>query len=290
MKKIKSIILIVLIVILIGIGAIAANRIVKGFAEKVTINLAEIKINEFNTSVSLIKAELDENIKVLANIPIFMYHWIKDDTGDYPYPENMVKPAELRKQMEYLNDNNYDVIFASEIGSVQHYDKPVILTFDDGWEDVYIHAFPLAKELNMKFCMYVIMDLIGEPGYCTMEQLQEMRDSGLVEIDSHTLSHPRLAEVSVAQATTELVNSKAQLLEKLNIDSTVICYPYGSCNANVLKIARENYTYGLLMDGGVFRYNSNLSDMLAIERIYAMRSMSIDTFKNYCVQSYVSVE
>lgn len=290
MKKLKGILLIVLIVVLIVVVALIASKVVKGFAQKVDINLSEVQVGNVAFANDNVSIELDENIKVRANIPIFMYHWIKDDTGDYPYPENMVKPSELRKQMEYLNENNYDVIFVSEIGSAQHYDKPVILTFDDGWEDVYIHAFPLAKELNMKFCMYVIMDLIGEPGYCSMEQLQEMRDSGLVEIDSHTLSHPRLAEVSVTQATSELIDSKAQLLEKLNIDSTVICYPYGSCNANVLKIARENYTYGLLMDGGVFRYNSNLSDMLAIERIYAMRSMSIDTFKNYCVQSYVSVE
>lgn len=234
--------------------------------------------------------ELDENIQITANIPIFMYHWVRDDTGDYPYPENMVKPSELRKQMEYLKENDYDVIFASEIDSLQHYDKPVMLTFDDGWMDVYNEAFPLAKEYNMKISMYVITDLIGAPSYCTLEQLIEMRDSGLVEIDSHTLSHPRLAELTLEQMTKELVESKAYLKENLNLDSRVICYPYGSYNKLVGNIASQNYEYGLLMDGGVYQYNSNNSNPYEITRIYAMRSMTINTFANYCVASRVNIK
>lgn len=257
--------------------------------DKVVVDMSAIEnVNILNSEYVTI--ELDENIQITANIPIFMYHWVRDDTGDYPYPENMVKPSELRKQMEYLKENNYDVIFASEIDSLQHYDKPVILTFDDGWMDVYNEAFPLAKEYNMKICMYVITDLIGAPSYCTLEQLIEMRDSGLVEIDAHTLSHPRLAELSVEEMTKELVESKAYLKENLNIESRVICYPYGSYNKSVGNVASQNYDYGLLMDGGIYQYNSNNSNPYEITRIYAMRSMTINTFANYCVPSRVNIK
>lgn len=244
----------------------------------------ESNLNKENPSINL-----DDSIKITANVPIFMYHWVRDNVGDYPYPENMVKPAELRKQMQYLKENDYDVIFVSELDELQHYEKPVILTFDDGWADVYFEAFPLAKEFNMKICMYVITDLIGTHAYCTLEQLEEMRDSGLVEIDSHTLSHPRLATLSINEITKELNESQVYLKENLGIDSTVICYPYGSCNNNVMNIASQNYDYGLLMDGGVFHYNSESSNMYAIERIYAMRSMSLNTFINYCVNASVEI-
>ena len=285
MKKILYtliLILIILILVLITICFVMPKKI----TSKVEDHFAT---NNVIKDMEAISFNLDDLLSVSANVPIFMYHWIKDNPGDYPYPENMVKPEELRKQMQYLKDNDYDVIFVSELDELQHYEKPVILTFDDGWQDVYIHAFPLVKELNMKICMYVITDLIGTPGYCTLDQLKEMRDSGLVEIDSHTLSHPRLATLSVSEITKELTESKAYLKENLDIESEVICYPYGSSNNDVMRVASESYNYGLLMDGGVFKYNSDVSNMYAIERIYAMRSMSLNTFINYCKNASVKI-
>lgn len=286
MKNIKKIFIYILIILLV---IIAIKLIISKF---LFLNIQNdlSKSIQFNYSIEY-KNQLAyfSNQDIEANIPIFMYHWIKDDTGDYPYPENMVKIDELKKQMEYLKENNYDVIFTSEINKVQHYKKPVVLTFDDGWQDVYNIAFPYAKELNMKINMYVITDFVGTPGYCTLEQLKEMKESGLVEIDSHTLSHPYLAQLSEEQVKKELEESKAYLKENLGIESLVICYPSGSQNTMVQNVAKENYKYGLLMDGGVFNYNSDNSNLYAIERIYARRSMGLDTFINYCLNSKVKI-
>lgn len=281
MKKFVVFLSVIVIVLIVAIAYVKIN-----FKDDfLSDSLAKLTSNkeEENSNIEL------ENLNIEANIPIFMYHWIREDTGGYEYPENMVKASELRKQMEYLKENNYDVIWVSDIAGLQHYEKPVILTFDDGWKDVYYEAFPLAKELNMKICMYVITDLVGTIDYCSVEMLQEMKDSGLVEIDSHTLSHPYLDEISAEQVTSELVDSKKWFKDNLDIDSTVICYPSGRRNQTVLSVAKENYKYGLLMDGDNFNYNSNTSNMYLIPRIYARRSMSLDTYKTYCQKSYVEV-
>lgn len=281
MKKFVAFLSVIVIGLIVAIGYVKIN-----FKDDfLSDSLAKLTSNkeEENSNIEL------ENLNIEANIPIFMYHWIREDTGGYEYPENMVKASELRKQMEYLKENNYDVIWVSDIAGLQHYEKPVILTFDDGWKDVYYEAFPLAKELNMKICMYVITDLVGTIDYCSVEMLQEMKDSGLVEIDSHTLSHPYLDEISAEQVTSELVDSKKWFKDNLDIDSTVICYPSGRRNQTVLSVAKENYKYGLLMDGDNFNYNSNTSNMYLIPRIYARRSMSLDTYKTYCQKSYVEV-
>ncbi len=290
MKNLKKIFIYIAIIIvilsLIGVSAIFMIHkfLYKGVNNSSNINIEIEHQEEKNENIFF----SDEDIS--ANIPIFMYHWIKDDTGDYPYPENMVKIEELKRQMEYLKENNYDVIFTSEIDKVQHYKKPVILTFDDGWQDVYNIAFQYAKELNMKINMYIITDLVGTPGYCTLEQLKEMNESGLVEIDSHTLSHRYLAQLSEEEVKKELEESKIYLKENLGIESSVICYPSGSQNDMVQSIAKDNYKYGLLMDGGVFKYNSKSSNLYAIERIYARRSMSLDTFINYCSNASVQID
>lgn len=274
--------------------------VVIGFIVVVTISMYTINyfyedkihsvgdILNFGEDLEQSSIELDD-IKISANIPVFMYHWIKEDTGGYEYPENMVKPDELRKQMEYLKENDYDVIWVTDIDSLQHYKKPVILTFDDGWADVYNIAFPIAKELNMKYCMYIITDLVGTPGYCTWEMLEEMKDSGLVQLDSHTLSHPYLDQISQSQVDDELIKSKEVLKEKLDIDSRVICYPSGQENDYVIKVAEENYDFGLLMLGGIWNYDSDTSNMYKITRIYAKRSMALNEFIDYCKRTNVSV-
>ena len=281
MKKVIPILLVVILALAILLVYFKFNLKVSPL-ESYNLKMEANKSSE-NTNANM------EDFNIQANIPIFMYHWIREDTGGYEYPENMVKASELRKQMEYLKENEYDVIFASELNGVQHYDKPVVLTFDDGWADVYYEAFPLAKELNMKICMYVITDLVGTDFYCTVEQLKEMKDSGLVEIDSHTVSHPYLDTLSLDKIQTELVNSKKWLKENLDIESNVICYPSGRRNKDVLEVAKQNYKFGLLMDGGVFNYNNNTSDMFLIPRIYARRSMTLDEYKKLCEQSYVKV-
>ena len=209
--------------------------------------------------------------------------------GDYEYPENMVKPETLRAQLEYVKNNGYQTIYKEDILNLENFTKPVWLTFDDGWEDFYINAFPLFKEYNMKASYYVITNLIGTPGYANLDQLKEMRDSGLIDIQSHTVTHPRLATLSNQKIQEELSNSKKYIKVNLNIESTAICYPYGSFNEFTKSMSKElGYNYGLAMDGGVY-YTTKHKDIYSIPRIYANRSMSINTFANYLSKSKVEV-
>lgn len=235
------------------------------------------------------KKEERKPVSYTATIPIYMYHWIKDDTGDYPWPENMVKIGALKEQVEYLVNHDFDFIWITDLEKIYQYEKPVALTFDDGWHDVYLHMFPLAKEHQIKFSMYIIKDMVGEPGYCTEEQLKEMAESGFVDIQCHTVTHPYLAELSYDRQKSELFDSKEYLKNTYGVDSTVICYPYGSRNENTVLLAKEaGYQYGLDMDGGVYQTNIH-TDPLKIPRIYAKRSMTLETFASYANQSNVNV-
>ena len=246
--------------------------------------------NEENVN-NLEKIEKDLKLpkSIEAAIPIFMYHFVRDDTGDYEYPENMVKPSTLREQLQYLKDNGFETIYISDLENLQSYSKPVALTFDDGWQDFYINAFPIFKEFNMKSTLYVITGLVGTPGYCTLDELKELKASGIVDIQCHTVTHPRLATLSDAKIVQEIEESKKYLKDNLDIDSDTICYPYGSFNDKVITLSKNaGYTYGLAMDGGVY-YTNKHKDIYSIPRIYANRSMTLATFANYCKKSQVNV-
>lgn len=288
-KKRKFIFLLTFFIIAILIIAIVVFIYFKKSPNLATItSLTNYNVYE-KSNENIITANLRVPKSVNASVPIFMYHFVRDDTGDYEYPENMMRPETLKAQLQYLKDNGYETIYKDDIAHLENFTKPVWLTFDDGWEDFYLYAFPLFKEYNMKASYYVITDLIGTPGYVKLEQLKEMKESGLIDIQSHTVTHPRLAALNSDEIYNELYNSKKYLKDNLDIDSEVICYPYGSFNNTVLNLSKEvGYKYGLAMDGGVY-HTSIHKNIYSIPRIYANRSMSMTTFINYVKNSKVEV-
>lgn len=286
-NTILFVVLMIVLLIIIVLALITITKTPKKALDDVvsTESLKLLEIDEENIALS----ETRKAKSVDAVVPIFMYHFVREDTGDYEFPENMVSPETLEEQLEYLKENDYQTIYKTDIGSLENFTKPVWLTFDDGWEDFYLNAFPLFKKYNMKASYYVITDLIGTPGYVKLEQLKEMKESGLIDIQSHTVTHPKLATLTKEKVTKELSDSKKYLKEKLDIDSDVICYPYGSFNDTVLELSKElGYKYGLAMDGGIY-YTSKHKDIYSIPRIYANRSMTLNTFANYVKKSRVSV-
>lgn len=222
-----------------------------------------------------------------VTLPIFMYHFILDDYGDNLDTENFVKPSTLEEQIKYIVDNGYQTVFVNEIEDLSNYTKPVALTFDDCFVYFYNNAYPLLKKYNQKASIYIICDYVNGPNYLTTEQIKEMVDSGLVSVQTHTLTHRELTSLSLEEMEKELVDSKKYLEETYNIKVDTLCYPIGKYNDTIVNKAKEIYKYGLAMTGGV--YNSKKHDLYRIPRIYANRSMTINQFANYLKQSNVEI-
>lgn len=223
-----------------------------------------------------------------ASVPIFMYHFILDDYGNYPDVENFLKPSTLEEQIKYIVDNGYQTIFINEIEDVYKYDKPVALTFDDCFVYFYNNAFPLLKKYNVKATVNLIFNYMNGENYLTDAQVKEMIESGLVSVESHTLSHQKLTSLSLEEERKEILESKKNFEERFGIKLSTICYPIGDYNSQTIEIAKEEYKYGLAMTGGV--YYSDKHDLYSIPRIYANRSMSLATFANYLKSSSVVIE
>ena len=246
-------------------------------------------INDNKNEISNIKNEKEVPPKSYsASVPIFMYHFILDDFGNYPDVENFLKPETLEEQIKYIVDNGYQTIFVNEIDKVYKYDKPVALTFDDCFVYFYNNAFPIIKKYNVKVTCNLIYNYMNGENYLTNAQVKEMVDSGLVSIESHTLSHQQLTTLSSEQEKKELIESKENFQKDFGIELSTICYPIGDYDQNTIAVAKDHYKFGLAMTGGV--YHSNIhTNMYAIPRIYANRSMPLSTFANYLKQSKVDV-
>lgn len=116
------------------------------------------------------------------SVPIFMYHAVGNDC--WGEESLFVKPEELEKQLQYLSENGYETIFFEDLAHIEQYEKPVMLTFDDGYDDNNTNLLPLLQKYGMKATIFLIAGDVGKRHKLTREQISELVQSGLVSIQA----------------------------------------------------------------------------------------------------------
>lgn len=181
-----------------------------------------------------------------VRLPIIMYHYVDyvKDVNDLAKNKLTIGPGVLRQQLHSLAEAGYRTYFVKDIpamvdGTLIPEHKSVILTFDDGYEDFYIHVLPLLKRYRMKATLYVIYNYIGRKGFLNVAQLRAIVDSGLVEIGAHTLNHLYLAQSPKSLALEEINLSKQLLEQSLGVTVNTFAYPYGAFDVSTLELVEE---------------------------------------------------
>lgn len=251
-RTFASLLCLVAVVWLIGAGAVRAQA----------MKTLSIGINWMESK--------DEGILPEAvEIPVLMYHNFVKDSNDSSISKDTMWVGQFRKQMELLRENGFHAISLEQLVALAECgkalpDKPVLLTFDDGYRSVYELAFPVLKEFDMHAVVFPIGVSVGKDTYkdtnlpitphFTWEQAQEMVDSGLVSIQSHTydmhqikefeiaaggkllrpniLRQPWETETEYAEALLKDLNlSRNAIEEKTGQDVVALSYPGGSYDA-----------------------------------------------------------
>jgi len=206
-------------------------------------------------------------------IPVFMYHAVSDDT--WGLKELFVSPDSLRAQLQYLTENGYDPIFFSDLSHIEDYDKPVLLTFDDGYQDNYTELLPILQEFQVKATCFVITDALGAQRYVSPEMAREMADSGLVDVQSHTVHHLELDSLSAEKQEQEIARSVLDIARATGRIPYVLSYPNGSCNDTTKALGAKYYDFGVLKNGGAWYPGE---DRFAVTRYRVDRSTGLKTF------------
>jgi peptidoglycan/xylan/chitin deacetylase (PgdA/CDA1 family) len=174
-------------------------------------------------------------------LPILMYHGIKTDSKSVPEGREIgaefydVLLENFASQMNWLNEYQYQAIAIEEIDRYSQ-QKQVILTFDDGEINNFIHALPILKRLKLKAYFFVIVDRIGKPGYMGWDELRQMQEAGTI-IGSHSMTHPILTDLTDDRVEYELYNSLKILVNHLGDRVNTLSIPRGFCNDKVMQIA-----------------------------------------------------
>ena len=209
-----------------------------------------------------------------VNVPVLMYHAVSDDL--WGYWDLFVSPQTIEEELLYLQENGFETIWFEDLSHIEDYEKPVILTFDDGYDDNYTELFPLLQKYNAKATIFVIPKAIGTPHKMTAEQIYELSQSGLVSIQSHTYSHGNLSTMDEETLVFEMEESQKYLAALTGQVPYAVCYPEGTRSELSIEVAGRYYEYGLLMNGQL--YNTS-DDPLRVKRFYVPRGYDLGSFR-----------
>lgn len=201
---------------------------------------APAKAPEGKPGAAVVHRSADVKYSVPSGVSILMYHMI----GNIKNNAAVMTADNLRWQMQYLKDNGFHPITMEELHAYVTKgaplpEKPVCITFDDGYEDNYTIVYPMMKEYGFPWTFFVITGQVGQANRVTWDQLREMAASRTVTISNHTVTHPKLHNLPSAEKKAEIVNSQAALKKELGIDNVWFCYPYGDYDQEVEQYVKE---------------------------------------------------
>jgi peptidoglycan/xylan/chitin deacetylase (PgdA/CDA1 family) len=165
-------------------------------------------------------------------VPIFMYHHVSNKPTTNVLDYNLtVTTTDFNAQLNWLQQNGYSSITQTELFDAFYYGKalpkhPVILSFDDGYEDVYTDALPALLAHHFRGVFYIITGMIGG-SYMTWPQVRTLAKDGM-QVASHTVHHVNIGEPPAWTSTQqELLQSKATLEAQIGQPVQFFCYPSG---------------------------------------------------------------
>jgi peptidoglycan/xylan/chitin deacetylase (PgdA/CDA1 family) len=220
-------------------------------------------------------------------LPCFTYHHVDPKiTNDIT-----IKPATFEAELKMLKSLGYHSITARQLVDHQTLgtplpDKPVMLTFDDGWRNQYTHAWPLMKKYGFTGTFFINPQPISAhyKGYMTRDMISALAKAGN-DIESHTWRHLRLTRTNTEQTASFQKRSRSQLTQAndwirkvVGQQPVALCYPYGYYDLETIGLAQAvGYKVAFTVDEGVA--DARPWDAFAMKRFTISSAETTDSFR-----------
>ena len=193
-------------------------------------------------------------------IPVLTYHCLTDDVTLAKSNPLYVSNRKFEQDLKYLKNNGYTTLFAKDMMKPLP-KKPIVITFDDGYQNNDTFGYPLLKQYEMKATIFVIASAMGSDRKLSWQGARFLADSGVVDIQSHTYDLHHTDQYGIASMKQASNETEKQYRERLNTDITktnesfdhymgyrpcVFVFPYGAyndINEQVLKEAGYLVTF-----------------------------------------------
>ena len=187
--------------------------------------------------------------------PVLAYHKISPESE---FGLTTISPRIFDEQIQIIIDEKFNPITFIQLASGMPLPpKPIIISFDDGYESLFRYALPILEKYNIKAVIYALAGYIGDMNnweafpvqrksrHLDQNQLREMSDLDH-EIGSHGMNHKYLPVLDRAELSSELSTSRQILQDITGRNVVSFCYPYGiSTRVIQNELLRHDYSYAV---------------------------------------------
>jgi len=268
----------------------------------VAVIIASFGIIRFESQEAVPSAS--ESITDTVYVPIIMYHNIlKTNSKSSKF---IVTEKQLKEDLDFLKENGYNTVVMEDLVNYVYNDKPlpekpIVLTFDDGYYNNYVYAYPLLKEYGFKGVLSVIgyyTDLYSENGeknehysHVTWDNIKEMSDSGVIELQNHSYNlhstdkgrngskkkKGESQEEYKKMLTSDLTKLQTGFEEKADIFATTYTYPFGSVSEASFDIIKEiGFKCSLSCESGINNVSKDENCLYMMKRCIRTPSISVE--------------
>jgi peptidoglycan/xylan/chitin deacetylase (PgdA/CDA1 family) len=198
--------------------------------------------------------------RVEPRVTILVYHRFSDSADD----SMTVRMSTFEAQLRVLREHGYQIVPLREVvdwlrtPDATLPPKPVVITVDDGHRSVYEKLLPVLLRDRFMVTLFIYPSAISNASYAmTWEQLRALKQTGLVDIQSHTFWHPNF-KVERRQRTPadfqqfvrmQLSKSRQRLEAQTGAQVDMLAWPFGIYDDELISLATaEGYTVGLTLD------------------------------------------
>jgi peptidoglycan/xylan/chitin deacetylase (PgdA/CDA1 family) len=219
-----------------------------------------------------------------VRLPVLLYHRVGPPQPGTP-PGLTVSPARFERHVRWLARKGFHGILPADWlrwlkEGTPLPNKPVLLTFDDAYEDLAEFAFPILRRYGFGGAVYVVTKRVGETNLWDQAQssgaLRLMNEEQIrfwaaqgIEFGAHSRTHPDLTKLPAAELEAEVVGSKRDLSRLLGYPIVSFAYPYGYYNDAVLNLVRAEFELAFSVEEGL---NYLTGDPHLIRRAYVAPS------------------
>ena len=200
-----------------------------------------------------------------------------------------IHPDRFASQMKLLHDEGFNVVSLATLAEYRAQGtippKTVCVTFDDGYLDNYRNAFPVLKQYNFPATIFVITSAIGGQWHSrgesfvmmTENELKALDTDGLIALEPHTVTHPKLTKIAPEETEREVRESKQLLETLLNKSCVHFAYPFGKHTDDARRaVARAGIQYAYTTEEGLVRPGT---DPFLLHRNGVNRTISLTQFR-----------